>query len=120
MTCLKKTSSGKKAAALFLVFVVAASGIMFANPWEERAHRMPERSQPAPSAMPPAPLPSEEVVKAYHAAVLEHCSGLLQAKVAAGMITQERADVGIAMIKAHQSECKGECITNHSAGKRHF
>lgn len=119
MTCLQKTSSGKKAAALFLVFVVAASGIMFANPWEERAHRMPGRTPSNPNAA-SAPLPSEEVVKAYHAAVLEHQSGLLQAKVAAGMITQERADAGIAMIKAHQSECKGECITNHSRGKRHF
>ena len=119
MTCLKKTSSGKKAAALFLVFVVAASGIMFANPWERQAPRMPGRAQPNPNAA-PAPLPSEEIVKAYHAAVLEHQSGLLQAKVAAGMITQERADAGIAMIKAHQSECKGECITNHSRDGKQF
>lgn len=127
MTCLKKNSSGKKAAALFLIFVAAASGSMFAHHWEGYAQRMPGRIQSNPNAA-PAELPSAETIEAYHAAVLEHRTGLLQAKVAAGMITQARADAEIAMIKAHQSECSGECIANcprderrsdFSAGRRY-
>lgn len=59
---------------------------------------------------PERPLPDEKIVKEYHDSQLNALKILNDAQVKAGIKNQEQADAAIAILKAVQSECKGQCV----------
>lgn len=91
---MKKTS---KFVVSFASLTLAASVLAFSQ------------SQVPPSPQEPT-LPDAAVVQKYHTQILKSLTEIEEAKVEAGIITQEWADAHIATIKAQQSDCHGECI----------
>lgn len=91
---MNKTSGTKITMAAAILALAASSGI-FAQ--EKTEHKRPE-------------LPDTAKLKKYHDSILDAFTEIEKAKVEAGVLSQEWADAQIALLKAVQSDCKGQCI----------
>ncbi len=107
-----------KKAKIFMVAAITlfvAGSSLFAHDGKSNRHsRHDDFVPPYPPCQPvefnEKDLPDAATVKKYHDAVYESYKMLLAAKVQAGIMTQEWADASLAILKAKQADCKGECI----------
>lgn len=102
-----------KAFVFAAVALVATSGL-FAAPKKAADNAANNgREMPPKIERPKKELPDEATVKAYHEAEVKALSQLLDAQVAAGIVSREWADARLAILRAVQADCKGRCILEH-------
>lgn len=90
-----KNTNASRLTVSALVLALAASSSIFAQ------EKKPENQHA---------LPDSKTVEKYHSEMMESFKKIENAKVEAGVLSQEWADAQIAFLKAKQSDCKGQCI----------